>query len=87
MSAPPAATLVMQWVREHGVGPVLPSFVQVDAAVAQLVRDLPRDRTATQRLDNRAVFELPRILERIVAQADMPVPARLMFLQASRDSC
>lgn len=63
-----------QWVREHGVGLVLPSFAKVDAAVAQLVRELPRYRAATQRLDNRAVFELPRILEAIVAQADRPSP-------------
>lgn len=63
-----------QWVREHEVGLVLPSFARIDAAVAQLVRELPRYRAATRRLDNRAVFELPAILERIVAQADLPAP-------------
>jgi len=63
-----------QWVREHEVGLVLPSFARIDAAVAQLVRELPRYRAATGRLDNRAVFELPAILERIVAQADLPAP-------------
>lgn len=63
-----------QWVREHGVGLVLPSFARIDTAVAQLVRELPRYHAATQRLDNRAVFELPAILERIVAQADLPTP-------------
>lgn len=63
-----------QWVREHEVGLVLPSFVRIDTAVAQLVRELPRYRAATRRLDNRAVFELPAILERIVAQADLPAP-------------
>ncbi|MGJ7546490.1 glycosyltransferase [Variovorax sp. LT1R16] len=63
-----------QWVREHGVGLVLPSFAKIDTAVAQLVRELPRYHAATQRLDNRAVFELPAILERIVAQADLPTP-------------
>jgi hypothetical protein len=63
-----------QWVREHEVGLVLPSFARIDTAVAQLVRELPRYRAATGRLDNRAVFELPAILERIVAQADLPAP-------------
>lgn len=63
-----------QWVREHEVGLVLPSFARIDTAVAQLVRELPRYRAATRRLDNRAVFELPAILERIVAQADLPAP-------------
>ncbi|WP_219213546.1 glycosyltransferase [Variovorax boronicumulans] len=63
-----------QWVREHEVGLVLPSFARIDTAVAQLVRELPRYRAATRRLDNCAVFELPAILERIVAQADLPAP-------------
>lgn len=63
-----------QWVREHEVGLVLPSFARIDTAVAQLVRELPRYRAATGRLDNRAVFELPAILERIMAQADLPAP-------------
>lgn len=63
-----------QWVREHEVGLVLPTFARIDTAVAELVRELPRYRAATGRLDNRAVFELPAILERIVAQADLPAP-------------
>lgn len=63
-----------QWVREHEVGLVLPSFARIDTAVAQLVRELPRYRAATGRLDNRAVFELPAILEHIVAHADLPAP-------------
>ena len=60
-----------QWVREHGVGLVLASFAQVDGAVAELVAELPRYRAATQRLHNRAVFELPSLLRDILARAEL----------------
>jgi UDP-N-acetylglucosamine:LPS N-acetylglucosamine transferase len=57
-----------QWVREQGVGLVLPSLRGLPAAVAQLQRELPAYRAATARLHNRAVFELPEILaERLFA--------------------
>lgn len=59
-----------QWVQENGVGVVLPSFAKVDRAVAELVRDLPRYRAATERMHNRAVFELPGILRHVLEQTD-----------------
>jgi len=59
-----------QWVREHGVGLVLPSFAKIDRAVAELVADLPRYRAATQRLRNRAVFELPGLLRDILERSE-----------------
>jgi len=56
------------WVREQGVGLVLPSLRGLPGAVAQLLRELPAYRAAAARLHNRAVFELPDILaERLVA--------------------
>jgi UDP-N-acetylglucosamine:LPS N-acetylglucosamine transferase len=58
------------WVREHGVGIVLPSFAQVAAAVARLVGDLARYRAATARMQNRAAFELPVILQEILARSE-----------------
>jgi hypothetical protein len=63
-----------QWVSEHGVGRVLASFAQVDRAVSELVAELPRYRAATQRLRNRAVFELPGLLRDILARADAVGP-------------
>jgi hypothetical protein len=60
-----------EWVREHGVGIVLPSFAQVDAAVARLVGDLARYRAATGRIRNRAAFELPVILQDILARSEV----------------
>lgn len=58
------------WIRENGVGVVLPSFRDVARAVDELLEPAAygRFRAATMRLHNRAVFEIPDILERILAQ-------------------
>lgn len=58
------------WVRERGVGVVCSSFAKVGPAVQALVRDLDAYRAATRQVHNRAVFELPRILQGILADAD-----------------
>ena len=56
-----------EWVREQGVGVVLPNFRQVGRAVDELLEPAAYDRfrAATERLHNRAVFEIPDILERL----------------------
>jgi 1,2-diacylglycerol 3-beta-galactosyltransferase len=56
-----------EWIREQGIGLVLPNFRDVDRAVDQMLEPAARQRfcAATARLDNRAVFEIPDILERI----------------------
>jgi UDP-N-acetylglucosamine:LPS N-acetylglucosamine transferase len=56
------------WIREQGVGVVLPSFRGIARAVDELLdpANYARFRTATERLHNRAVFEIPDILERIL---------------------
>ena len=58
------------WVREHGVGIVLPNFRNVARAVAEMLEPetYTRFRTATRRLHNRAVFEIPAMLERILEE-------------------
>jgi UDP-N-acetylglucosamine:LPS N-acetylglucosamine transferase len=55
------------WIREHGVGVVLKSFSGIAHAVDQLLEPAAyaRFREATARLENRAVFEIPDILEKI----------------------
>lgn len=57
-----------EWVRQHGVGIVLRSFVEVARAVDELLEPAAyvRFRAATERLKNRALFEIPDILERIL---------------------
>jgi 1,2-diacylglycerol 3-beta-galactosyltransferase len=55
------------WVREMGVGIVLPNFRGIARAVEELLEPSAYQhfRDATVRLVNRAVFEIPDILERI----------------------
>lgn len=57
-----------EWVREQGVGIVLPNFRGIERAVEELLEPstYARFRTATERLHNRAVFEIPDILEGIL---------------------
>jgi 1,2-diacylglycerol 3-beta-galactosyltransferase len=56
-----------EWVREMGVGIVLPNFRGIARAVEELLAPAAyqRFREATARLENRAVFEIPGILQRI----------------------
>jgi hypothetical protein len=61
-----------QWVKEQGVGLVCRSFTQVDEAVEELIGQLDHYRAATRKVRNRAVFELPVILQGILVQAEMP---------------
>ncbi|MCX6628308.1 MAG: glycosyltransferase [Candidatus Solibacter sp.] len=56
-----------EWIREMEVGTVLPNFSGIARAVEELLEPAAyqRFRDATKRLENRAVFEIPGILERI----------------------
>jgi len=56
-----------EWIRETGVGIVLPSFRPIARAVEELLQPaaLARFRAATRKLPNRAVYEIPAILESI----------------------
>ena len=56
------------WVRDQGVGIVLPNFSGIAAAVDQLLEPsaYARFRAATERQENRAVFEIPEILEQLL---------------------
>ena len=57
------------WVREQGIGVVLPNFRGIARAVEELLEPaaFERFRAATERLHNRAVFEIPDVLENILA--------------------
>ncbi len=65
----------VEWVREQGVGVVHPSFASVRAAVAEVCARLPELRARVAAIDNRAVFELPEILQSVLMQAEQ-APAR-----------
>jgi len=52
-----------EWVREHGLGLVLRRFAEVDEAVPRLLAGLPAYQARVAAMANRAVFELPGILD------------------------
>lgn len=54
------------WVDENGVGLVLESFRIVRPAVTELTARLDEFRARIARIENRAIFEIPQILERIL---------------------
>jgi UDP-N-acetylglucosamine:LPS N-acetylglucosamine transferase len=55
-----------EWVAEQGVGLVLGSFRQIGTAVARLEAGLEGFRAAAAKIENRAVFEIPEILDGIL---------------------
>ncbi len=61
-----------EWVEENAAGVVLDSFKAVRAGVAQIADHIELYRAGVKRIHNRAVFEIPGILERILA-----APARI----------
>ena len=68
------------WVRQLGVGVVLRSFAQIAPAVQDVCSRLPTLRAAVQGVENRAVFEVPQILEQILARhglAEIPAARSL----------
>lgn len=54
------------WVRDEGLGLVVPGFSRIDRAVASLLRQLPALRAGVARQNNRAIFEVPVILAEIL---------------------
>jgi 1,2-diacylglycerol 3-beta-galactosyltransferase len=58
-----------EWVREKQVGAVLRSFGEIERGIAELLEpaQFARFRANAAAVQNRAVFEIPRILEKIVA--------------------
>jgi len=60
-----------EWLRENGAGIVLPDFRMIARAVDELLEPAAyaRFRAAARRMNNRAVYEIPDILERIAQGA------------------
>ncbi len=72
-----------QWVTENQVGIVLRSFREIASAVAQMIEPgaLARYRANTESLENRAIFEIPAMLEQILelSSNERPVEAGSLF--------
>jgi hypothetical protein len=54
------------WVVEKGIGTVVSNFRDISHAVDELLRNLPLFRAAAKSIYNRAIFEIPDMLERIL---------------------
>jgi len=65
------------WVLEKQVGIVLRDFSEIEKAVAELIQPetLARYRANATALHNRAVFEIPEMLETILRESRSEVPA------------
>jgi len=57
------------WIAQNRLGIVLPSFRQIACAVSTMLdrEQFLRLRTSVEALDNRAVFEVPEILEALIS--------------------
>jgi hypothetical protein len=56
-----------EWVRERKVGVVLENFRGVAQAAQEMIQSLDAYRARVDKIENRAVFEIPRMLERILS--------------------
>jgi hypothetical protein len=54
------------WVQERNVGVVMDSFKDIGRAVAEVIARREEFRASVARIRNRAIFEIPRILEQIL---------------------
>ncbi len=64
------------WVRDHGLGVVQRSFRSVGVAVQELRQRLPEFQQRVRAIENRAVFEVPEILARVLAAAPVAAARR-----------
>jgi UDP-N-acetylglucosamine:LPS N-acetylglucosamine transferase len=64
------------WVRERGAGIVLESFKSVRDGAMEIIHRLDEFRARIAHVRNRAVFEIPEILERIMESAPAHDPPR-----------
>ena len=64
------------WVSQHGAGVVLDSFKDIGRGVAMLNAGMPEYRRNIASIRNRAVFEIPGILGRILVEEQPRIPRR-----------
>jgi len=56
-----------EWVRERGVGIVLADFRGIRDAAAEMLASLGRYRSIVAKIENRALFEIPEILDGLLS--------------------
>ena len=72
-----------EWVSETRAGIVLDSFKDIRAGVDEVIARLPELRARVARIENRAIFEIPEILDRLL-HADRPAAAHFRDLPRAR---
>ena len=60
------------WVTEKGIGTVVSNFRDISAGVEELLRNLKSFQTAAKSIQNRAIFEIPDMLQRILETSSPP---------------
>jgi UDP-N-acetylglucosamine:LPS N-acetylglucosamine transferase len=65
-----------EWVEEKRAGLVLDSFKEIGAAVATLTARLDEYRSSVARIQNRAIYEIPEMLGRILEAERRPQRSR-----------
>jgi UDP-N-acetylglucosamine:LPS N-acetylglucosamine transferase len=63
------------WIEENRLGIVLDSFKAIHAGVDEVISRLPEFRNRVARIQNRAIFEIPEILDRLL-HPDRPLDQR-----------
>jgi UDP-N-acetylglucosamine:LPS N-acetylglucosamine transferase len=71
-----------EWVTEKGYGIVVPSFKRIAPAVQRLLQSETFDefRLTTRQYSNRALFEVPEILEQCVKHTAVTAPSQVVEL-------
>jgi Glycosyltransferase family 28 C-terminal domain len=63
-----------EWVSENRAGIVLGSFKDIRAGVDEVIARLPELRARVARIENRAIFEIPEILDRLLHADRLAAP-------------
>ena len=63
-----------EWVLENRVGRVLDSFKAIRGGVDDVIARLPQLRARVARIENRAIFEIPDILEALLRESRKNAP-------------
>jgi 1,2-diacylglycerol 3-beta-galactosyltransferase len=63
-----------EWVSETRTGIVLDSFKDIRAGVDEVIARLPELRARVARIENRAIFEIPEILGRLLHADRLAAP-------------
>jgi len=74
-----------EWVRENNAGIVLESFKLIRSGVAEMTHRLAEFRASISTIRNRAVFEIPDILE-LIMQAERPRDHRTPDRDGTREA-